>query len=175
MIIDILFLVLLGLAIFKGYRRGLIVGLLSYLAFIAGLAAALKLSALVAMKIGQVIKVSDKWLPFMAFIVVFLGVVILVKWMGSLIQAGVEKIMMGWVNRLGGILLFGMIYLSAYSIFLFYINQMKILPATTIAQSSCFGFIEGFGKMAIGYLGDIIPAFKNIFEQLELFFGKVTG
>lgn len=170
MIIDLVFAILLCLAVFKGYRKGLIVGLFSYLALVIGLAAAMKLSSVVAGKIGTIVKLSDKWLPVVAFAVVLLGVILLVKWLAKLLQFSVEKIMLGWVNRLGGIMLFAMLYIAVYAIFLFYLNQLHLLPETTVAGSATFGFIEHFGKRAIDTIGILIPAFRNMFEQLEQFF-----
>ena len=53
--IDIIFAILIVIAIFKGYRKGFIIAIFSVLAFILGLAAALKLSATIA---GQFIKIK---------------------------------------------------------------------------------------------------------------------
>ena len=58
MIIDLIFAVVIVLAIFKGYQRGLIVGLFSLVAVIIGLAAAMKLSAVVAKYIGELLRGS---------------------------------------------------------------------------------------------------------------------
>src|ERR1700741_5182160 len=103
MLIDIIFVILLILAVIKGYRRGLIVGIFSFLAIIIGLAAAIKLSTVVAKYIGQAIKVSDTWLPIISFAAVFIIVVLLIRMGANLIQKTVEISLLGWVNRLGGI------------------------------------------------------------------------
>ena len=50
--IDVLFLILLLWAVFKGLRHGLIIAVVSALAFILGLAAAMKLSATLAGYLG---------------------------------------------------------------------------------------------------------------------------
>ena len=60
MVIDIIFVILLLLAVIKGYQRGLIVAVFSLIAFIIGLAAAMKLSTVVAGHIGGAVKISDK-------------------------------------------------------------------------------------------------------------------
>ena len=72
MIIDFIFAVLIVLAVIKGFQKGLIVAVFSLLAFIVGLAAAMKLSAVVAGYLGQSIKVSEQWLPGIAFFIVFI-------------------------------------------------------------------------------------------------------
>ena len=53
MVIDLIFAILIVFAIIRGYQRGLIVGLFSLVAVIIGLAAALKLSAVVAARVRQ--------------------------------------------------------------------------------------------------------------------------
>ena len=58
------------LAIFKGLRKGFILGIFSLLAFIIGLAAALKLSAVVAVYLQKSSNAS-RWLPVLSFILCF--------------------------------------------------------------------------------------------------------
>ena len=106
MIIDIIIAIALIIAVIKGYQQGLIVAVFSVLAFIVGLAAAIKLSAVAAGYIGKTVKISDQWLPVISFAVVFFIVVLLIRWGAKLIQKTIQFAMLGWVNRLGGILLF---------------------------------------------------------------------
>ena len=58
MMIDLIFAVLMVLALFKGFHRGLIVGLFSFVALLVGLAAALKLSTVVAGYLGDSVNIS---------------------------------------------------------------------------------------------------------------------
>ncbi|MEI9807190.1 MAG: CvpA family protein [Bacteroidota bacterium] len=102
MILDLFFVVILVLAIFKGYRRGLIVGLFSFVAIIVGLAAAIKLSTLAADYIGKAVNVSDRWLPIISFAVVFIIVILLVRLGANAIQRTVEIAMLGWGKQAWG-------------------------------------------------------------------------
>ena len=102
MLLDVILIVLLVLAAVKGYQRGLIVGLFSFIAIIIGLAAAMKLSTAVASYIGEAIKVSDQWLPVISFAIVFIIVVLLVRLGANMLQRSTEAVMLGWANRLGG-------------------------------------------------------------------------
>ncbi|HMC99663.1 MAG TPA: CvpA family protein, partial [Ferruginibacter sp.] len=106
MLIDIIFAILLVLAVLKGYKKGLVLAVFSIIAFIIGLAAALKLSAAVAGWLKGSISISAKWLPFISFALVFLIVVLLVHWGGKLIERSFQMAMLGWVNRLGGIVFY---------------------------------------------------------------------
>ena len=174
MIVDLVFVIILILAIIKGYQRGLIVGIFSFIAILVGLAAAIKLSVVVAGYIGRSVKVSDEWLPVIAFIVVFLMVVLLVRLGAKFIQRTAEIAMLGWVNRLGGIILYLALYISVFSIFLFYIDKMNLLKAGTIDKSVTYSLVEPWGPGIINAFGTVIPFFKNMFNELEKFFEGIT-
>src|SRR5688572_27796179 len=155
MLIDIIAFSLLLLAIFKGLSKGLIVALFSFLAFIIGLAAALKLSAAMAEYIGSNVEVSQRWLPFIAFIVVFLVVVLLIRLGARLLQAAVQTVMLGWANRLGGVIFYILIYFLIFSILLFYATQLKLIKPATAETSITYCWIAPFGPKVIDILGAV--------------------
>ena len=126
MLLDLLFAVIIVLAILRGYQRGLVVGLFSLVAVIIGLAAAMKLSTVVAAYIGSAVKVSDQWLPIISFAVVLLIVILLIRLGARAIEKTVELAMLGWVNKIAGIILFAAIYIVVFSVLLFYAEQMKL-------------------------------------------------
>jgi len=174
MILDIIVVIILILAVIKGYRTGLIVALFSAIAFIIGLAAAMKLSVVVAGYIGQAVKISDKWLPIISFAVVFIIVVLLVRWGAALIQKSVEFAMLGWLNRIGGILLYAGLYILIFSILIFYADQLGFIKPETKEQSVIYSYIQPWGPKLMEGIGKIIPAFEGMFQDLEDFFDSVS-
>ena len=174
MIIDIIVAVIVIVAVFKGYRQGLIVALFSFVAFAIGLAAAIKLSVVAADYIGKAVKISDKWLPIVSFAVVFLIVVLLVRLGAKFIQKTVELAMLGWVNRVGGILLYAALYILIFSVLLFYADQMNFIKPETKMESVTYSYIQPWGPKLMEGLGKIIPIFKGMFEDLEDFFDSVS-
>src|SRR5689334_13478331 len=60
MLIDLVFALIIVMAIIKGYQKGLIIAVFSMIAFIIGLAAALKLSTVVAAYLKDNTSVSAK-------------------------------------------------------------------------------------------------------------------
>jgi len=171
--IDIIFVILLVLAIIQGYRRGFIVAVFSFVSIIVGLAAAIKLSAVVANHLGHTVKVSDKWLPVISFAIVFIVVVLLIRLGARAIQKLTEALMLGWLNRLGGIILYAVIYITIYSVVLFYANQVRIIRPEAINASVSYSFIKPWGPKAIDGFGSLIPVFKDMFTQLEGFFSGI--
>ena len=173
MFIDVFFLLLMIMACFKGLRKGFIIALFSIIGFIVGLAAALKLSAVVAEKLSSNLNASGKWLPALSFLLVFIVVVILINLGARLIQKSFEMVMLGWVNRIGGMLLYALLYSIFFSIFLFYATQLHFIKAETISASQVYPYIKPLGPKVINSLGTIIPVFKDMFSNLEKFFGSL--
>ena len=176
MLLDIIFAVLIVFAVLKGYQRGLIIGLFSLVAVIIGLAAAMKLSVVIADYLGKAVNISDKWMPVVSFAVVFLLVILLIRLGAKLIEKTVEMAMMGWLNKIGGIILFAAIYITVFSVLVFYAEQLKLLQQDTIDKSVAYSFIQPWGPKAINGFGSIVPLFKDMFSTLEhLFDGVVTN
>ena len=170
MLLDLIYAVIIVLAIFQGYRRGLIVGLFSLVAIIIGVAAAMKLSIVAGHYISKVIKISDEWLPIISFAVVFLVVVLLIRLGAKAIEKTIHVALLGWVNTIGGIVFYVVIYTLVFSVLLFYAEQMKWLQPETINKSVTYSFIQPWGPKVIDGFGSIIPVFKNMFGDLEQFF-----
>lgn len=162
------------MAIIKGYRKGLVVAVFSIVAYIIGLAAALKLSTVVAGYLQHNITVSNKWLPFISFAVVFLVVVVLVNWAGKFIEKTFEIVLLGWANRLGGVVFYAALYIIIFSIFLFYAEKIHLLSDDSLQHSATYSFIKPWGPVVINSFGKLIPIFKEMFTQLESFFASVS-
>src|SRR5215213_4015748 len=127
MFIDLIAIGLIALAIIKGFRNGLVVAIFSLLAFVIGLAAALKLSAVVAEYLGTNTNIAQRWLPVLAFAIVFFIVVLLVRLGAKAIEGALRIVMLGWLNKLGGIVFYALLYLFIFSILLFYAQQLHII------------------------------------------------
>lgn len=172
--IDIIFAILLVFAIYRGYVRGLIVALFSLVAVILGLAAALKLSAVTALYVQEHWDMHSRWVPVLCFIGLFLGVILLVRLGAGILQKLVEMVMLGWLNKLGGILLYSIIFIIIYSVMLWIANQAYWLSPATKLQSVVYPYIEHIGPWVLDHTGAVIPAFKNMFSQLQVFFEKAA-
>ena len=174
MIIDIAFIVFIMLAIYKGYSKGLILGIFSLLTFIIGLAAALKLSAVVAGYLKDSVVASTKWLPFISFILVFVVVILLISMGARVIKKAVQLAMLGWLDSIGGIILYVAIYIIIFSVFLFYAEKVYLIKPETILHSKVYEYVAPWGPKVIDNLGNIIPVFKDMFTQLQNFFAELA-
>ncbi|MEO6683272.1 MAG: CvpA family protein [Ginsengibacter sp.] len=170
MSLDVVYYIILSIAVFKGFRKGLIIGVFSFLAFIIGLAAALKLSAIVAGYLETSTGASGKWLPVLSFIVVFTLVALLVNIGARVLKKTISFAMLGWADKLGGILLYLLIYTMIFSVLLFFGEKTSLISQASIDDSSVYKYVAPWGPKIIDNLGKVVPVFKDMFNELQAFF-----
>lgn len=175
MVLDIITLGVLILAVFKGISKGLLLAVFSLLAFVIGIAAALKLSAITANWLEGTINVSARWLPLIAFLLVFIVVVILVNKIGLFLEKTMEWAFLGWVNKAGGIIFFAILYLLIYSVLLFYLGKMNIITDKQMEESTTYPIIAPWGPQGMKWVSQLVPVFKDVFEDMERFFERLSG
>jgi membrane protein required for colicin V production len=173
--IDIIYAILICLALYKGYKKGLVVAVFSFVGFVIGLAAALKLSVYVASKLKDNVNVSSKILPILSFAVVFLVTILLIYFGAKLIEKLFEMIALGWANKLGGILLYAIMYTMIFSVLLFYAGKINLLTQSAIQSSLTYSFIMPWGPKIIDGVGHVLPIFRDMFTNLENFFAGVPS
>jgi membrane protein required for colicin V production len=173
--IDVLFLLFMALAVFRGIRHGFIISVCSFLAIFVGLAAAVRLSATVAAHISNSGSHSNRWLPVLAFLLILLGVAIIVRLGARLAEKAVDLAMMGWLNKLAGVLLYAVIYTIILSVVLFYSTELRLIGPRTLSSSVTYPFIRPWGRVVIDEFGKFVPWFKGMFVRLEDFFSRFDG
>lgn len=158
----------------KGWIKGLIVGIFSLLAFIAGLAAALKLSALLTLFIKNSTGFTALWMPVISFVLIFSMVVLLVNLGAKIIKKTISFAMLGWVDRIGGIIFYLVIYATIFSVILFLAGKTWLIKPESIAASILYDYLAPWGQKVISHTGKMMTVFKDLFMQIQSFFEK-TG
>lgn len=174
MLIDLIFFVLMITAVFKGISKGFIVAIFSLIAFIIGLAAALKLSATVAKYLSSQMNISSFILPVLSFIIVFALVVWIVRWGAALIKKAVSVAFLGWIDAIAGILLYAIMYIMIFSVMLFFATRIHLITEEAKVASKTYSFIEPFGPGVMTFLGKMLPFFSHMFSDLSHFFENVS-
>jgi len=174
MILDLIAGVLLVLAIIKGYSKGAILAAFSYVALIIGIAAAMKLSVVVA---GYLTSQSmhGKWLSFLSFVIVLVLVIVVIKLVARMIEKLIQAVLLGWINRICGIILYALVYFTIYSVLLFYTTKMGLTGPETIKASVTYPYFHNLGPWVIDHLGAVIPWFKDMFKHLSDFFEEMAA
>lgn len=106
--IDIILGILLILGAINGFRKGLVVELASLAALILGIWGAIEFSYITTDFLIENFDFQTKYLNIISFAITFIVIVILVHVIASVINKVVEAAMLGFINRLAG-LVFGLL------------------------------------------------------------------
>jgi len=96
--LDIVLLILIGLAAAKGYKRGAIIEICSLAALFLGVYAAVHFSGMISTALGL-----GEERTITSFLITFLIVLLAVHLLARALTALIDIAMLGWANRIAGI------------------------------------------------------------------------
>lgn len=170
MALDVTGLIILVLFFIRGYTRGLVVAAFSVLAILLGIVCALKLSQAFATWLLAHNYVTSGWAPLLSYLILFTGVVLLVRLAAKLIQKALEGMMLGTVNKLAGGLLYTFMGAVLWSTLLWIGGHMGIISAETIAQSKTYSILAALAPWLFAHIGVVLPFARDVFSNLQEFF-----
>ncbi len=169
--IDLILGLLLVLAAFGGFKNGLIVELASLAALVLGIWGAIEFSDVTSEFLVENLNLKSRHLNIISFIVTFVVIVILVHIVGGVVNKMVETVMLGFLNKLAG-MIFGILKSALILSIILVIfdkidSDVKILSERTKSESRLYEPIRNFAP-------SIFP-FINIWDdQSDLDNGEVA-
>lgn len=106
--IDIILIILLILSGIGGFKNGLVAEVASLAALILGIWGAIEFSYITSDFLVENFQVKTEHLNIISFVVTFIVIVILVHIVGNTVNKLLETVMLGFVNKLAG-LVFGVV------------------------------------------------------------------
>lgn len=136
---DVIIIVLLIWAAYRGFNRGLVVMVATFIALIAGLWGAIRFSGSVGEWLVNTMNVSSPYTHLVSFTITFIGIVILINIIAILLSRLLDAVALGFVNRLLGIV-FGVLKMALLlSVFFIILNAFNkwhdFIPQDKIEKS----------------------------------------
>jgi membrane protein required for colicin V production len=140
--IDLFLVILLLIAAVQGFRKGFIIEFASLAALILGIWGGIKFADLTAGLITRYTGFHSDYLSIIAFLLVFIFIVILIHMMGKMLDKIIKIALLGFLNRLAGIV-FGVLKLALIlSILLLLFDEVDenvhLLPVKQKQESSLY-------------------------------------
>jgi membrane protein required for colicin V production len=104
--VDFVILILLVFGLVRGFTDGFVKELASLLALILGIWGAIKFSAFTAGKLYDYFDMTGRYVGIIAFLITFILIVIVIHFIGILVDKFVDTLSLGFLNRILG-LVFG--------------------------------------------------------------------
>ncbi len=174
MILDVIGIIILILFFIRGYSKGIIVAVCSVLAILLGILVSLKLSQALSSWLQEKGYVTSGWVQVISYVILFIGVVLLVRLLAKLVQKAAESMMLGFVNKLIGGVLYVFLGTVLWSSLLWIGSRMNVIAPETIAASKTYAWLSQFAPWFFEQAGRLLPFVKDTFSKLDHFFDTIN-
>ena len=175
--LDIIIAIILFLFGFKGFRKGLVIEVVTLLAFGVGIYGAMHFSDFTANHLQDFMEINPKYLNTIAFVLTFILLVIVVNMIGKAVTGLIEAMNLSFFNKLGGFV-FGVAKgVLLCSLLLLVLNNFQltgVLKPEMREKSKLYPYIEetvpyvyrGF-DLVKDYAKEVLPLDEQYEEQKE--------
>jgi membrane protein required for colicin V production len=108
---DIIIIIPLIWGAYKGFKKGFIIEIASFIALGFGIWGGMKFSSISANYLSNAFEISEKVMPLISFAVTFIAIVLAVFAIAKMLQKIITMVALGFINRAAGAL-FGMLKFS---------------------------------------------------------------
>ena len=162
-------IVILGLSMVMGFINGLVKEVASLAALVLGIWGAIKFSAFTAEKLYDYFDMTGKYVGVISFLITFGIIVVLIHFVGLIVNKIVDAAALGFVNRLLGIV-FGLLKsVLILSVFLVVLNAIddkaSFLPKDKIEESILYNKISDIAPAIFPIIGE--GGFGRSFDRFK--------
>ncbi|MEM9981532.1 MAG: CvpA family protein, partial [Bacteroidota bacterium] len=129
--IDLFILIPILWGAFKGYKRGFLLTFISLISFFLALVLGLKFYQVIMEAIAPSIKVSESFLPYIAFFITFALIWFGINKLGDYLKRVLDATLLGGVDNLVGAALGGLKFAFFISLFLWLFNKLGAFDQKT--------------------------------------------
>jgi membrane protein required for colicin V production len=166
--LDIIVLLLLAIGGYTGYKQGFFISILSIVAFVFALIFAFQLMGWGATVLAQRVDNLTFMLPFVAFIIIFLGVILLIRGLGFLVKKTLDLTLLGSFDALGGALLGVMKTAFLISLFIWVTLSFEFgFLRDWQAQSNIYGYLEPIAPVLIKWTDQYLPFIQETIARIQ--------
>jgi membrane protein required for colicin V production len=165
--LDLLAGTVLILALLQGYRNGLIKAIISFFSLMIGVVLAFQFAGFIAGQLKIYTKITSYWLPFISFIIVLIGVMLILRWMTGLLQQTADWLMLGWLNKLLGMVLYIFIYGTILSALIYFMALLGVIEKSTMDAALTYNYLAKWWPYFMAKLSEWLPFIKQTLAQFS--------
>ncbi len=147
-------------AVVLGIKRGLVKQIVALAVVVLGIHLSLRFSDPLQAYLAQMVEWEPFWAKAVSFTVIFLAVALLLSLLGKLVEKVIKIAMLGWLNRLLGLLVAMLSAALAVGTLIYIVNSannlLQFLPEEQIAQSR-------FYTPLLNLVEQVFPLLKSLF------------
>ena len=160
--------IVLGIGAYSGYRQGLFISILSIVAFIVGLILAFHLMDRGAHFLAQHVSELTFMLPFLAFLMIFLGIVVSIRLLAYLVKKTLDFTILGPVDNVAGAFLGIVKTAFVLSLFLWIADSFEFkITQNWTEKSKTTSIIRPMAPVVIGFLDAYTPIISESVKSIQ--------
>ena len=172
--IDIIIIIILAIAMIRGFINGFVREIASLAALILGIWGAIKFSSFTAARLYDYFDMTGKYVGIIAFVITFIIIVIIIHFIGMLVDKLMEAVALGFINKLLGIgfgLLKSVLIMSVVFVVLNAIDEHRpFLPKEKIQGSMLYNPVSDIAPAIFPIIGE-----ANFGQSFDRFKKKPEG
>lgn len=165
--IDIVILIILGFGAYRGFKKGLLLEIVSFVALVIAVLTAFKLLHLGINWLTTHYSNLGSFIPYLAFVAIFILTFLAIHLLGRFLKSVVDLTLLGSFDSFAGGIL-GLIKTAfLISVFIWLTHHAKLdLPNGLIANTYIYPHMIGFAPSTVDLLANILPL-QDIFPSVK--------
>ena len=164
-VIDIIIVCCFLPVLYFGIKNGLVKQLVALGVIYFGITLSLRFSVRVSGWVMEHVQLSEFWAKAISFILIFFAVAIVLSLFGKLIEKIIQISLLGWLNRLLGVVVTLCLFALALSGLVYLVdsanNIVEFIPKEKLAESRFYPALLNLSQQ-------VFPLFKELFKQAEI-------
>lgn len=142
--------------------------IVAVLALLLGIFGAFKLLHLGMDFLDKHFEISGKFLPYISFILLFIGIVILVNLLGRSIKKVADMAFLGGFDKIAGALIGLIKWAFGMSVLVWLTESFNIGPSEEMTEGArIYPFIEVMAPQVLNFIGGLVPFANDLIESIE--------
>ena len=166
--IDLIILIPLALGAMGGFKKGFILEIITLLALILAVIGGFHFLHWGMSVLTDNFQLSGRFLPFLAFILIFAGIVAIMNAIGQALKKIIHMAFLGGIDRIAGAVLGAIKFVFLFSILIWVFQVFGVeLPEHLQDDSFLYTYVVALAPATVELFSFIIPASSDLMDDLS--------
>lgn len=166
--LDIIILAPLLFGAYRGFKKGFVLEIVAIVSFVLAIIGGFKLLHWGMDLLDQYFDISGDLLPYIAFIAIFIGIILLTNLIGKAFKKIIDLTLLGTVDNLAGAILSVIKWAFGISVVLWLTASFGIdFSEEWVEGSVLYEPIVSFAPTIVEYLSAVVPYTNDLFDHIQ--------
>jgi membrane protein required for colicin V production len=168
--LDIIIVILLAFGAFRGFRKGLLMELITIVAFVIGIILGVKLMDLSGSFLHLLHDNFGRIAPFVLFLVIFVLTIVVVNQIGRAVKKALNFTPLGSLDNFAGAFIGALKWAFAISLVFWVTSLIGLdMPVHVLNQSQLHPYVISIAPLVFDYAATLIPFTRDFFDSAGSF------